>query len=597
MPEVSLPQWDMTPFFPGLESPEFSAAFQKVVADIDALAAFIDEHAIDRRDVPTLTPAGPGIAEQLINRFNSIFEQQRLLASYIHGFVATNTRDAVAQARNSEALQQWVRITPLHTRMTLWVGSLDVDALIAQSTVAADYAYLLRRMKVEAQHRMSSAEEILASELEPIGASAWAKMRDNLTSQIMVPIELGGVKQEMPMTAVNNLSHSPDRDVRRTAYEAELAAWEKGTLPIAASINSVKGQAVVLARKRHWAGVLDEKIFDSRIDRPTLDAMMAAAHESFPDFRRYLKAKARTLGIDTLAWYDIGAPLGSVEKAWSWDEAERFITETFGGYSRKLGDFAARAFSERWIDAEPRSGKVGGGFCMGVRGDQSRILVNFEPSFNSVSTVAHELGHAYHNLVLASTPPLKSDFPMTLAETASIFCETIIRHAGLSGASKPEQIAILDASLQGSCAVVVDITSRFLFEQRFLDARAKRELSVPEINALMLDAQAETYGDAIDPALRHPYMWAYKPHYYHSTFYNYPYMFGLLFGLGLYARYQQDPESFRDRYDALLEATGIADAADLAARFGIDIRTTDFWLASLDIVRADIDRFEELLKE
>lgn len=597
MPDTALPHWDMTPFFPGLDSPEFEAAFQKAIADIDSLTGFLDANDIDRRADPAVATADVALLEELIDRFNAVYEQRRLIGSYIHAFVSTNTRDTRAQARNSEALQQWVRITPLSTRLTLWVGSLDVESAIAQSTVAADYAYLLRRMQIEATHRMSSAEESLVAELEPTGATAWGKMRSDITSQIVVPIELGGERKELPMTEVNNLARSSDRDVRRTAYEAELAAWERGTLPLAASINSVKGQAVVLARKRHWDSVLDEKVFGSRIDRETLDAMMTAARESFPNFRRYLRAKARALGLTQLAWYDLFAPMGEEEKVWTWDEAERFIVDTFGAYSTKLGDFAARSFRERWTDAEPRGGKVGGGFCMGVEGDQSRILVNFEPSFNSVSTVAHELGHAYHNFVMAAQPPLKSGVPMTLAETASIFCETIIRHAGLDGASTAEQIAILDASLGGSTQVVVDITSRFLFEQGLLEGRAKRELSIAELNALMLDAQAETYGDAIDPALRHPYMWAYKPHYYHSTFYNYPYMFGLLFGLGLYARYQESPDTFRDQYDALLEATGIADAAELGARFDIDIRTPDFWRASLDIIRADVDRFEQLISQ
>jgi oligoendopeptidase F len=184
---------------------------------------------------------------------------------------------------------------------------------------------------------------------------------------------------------------------------------------------------------------------------------------------------------------------------------------------------------------------------------------------------------------------------MTLAETASIFCETIIRHAGLKTGDAQEQIAILEASLQGACQVVVDIASRFIFETGVFEARRRRELAVAELNELMLDAQRQTYGDGLDPDALHPYMWAVKGHYYGSHFYNYPYMFGMLFGLGLYARYQADPEAFKQSYDDLLSSTGLADAATLAERFGIDIRTPDFWRASLAIVRADIDRFEQLI--
>ena len=188
--------------------------------------------------------------------------------------------------------------------------------------------------------------------------------------------------------------------------------------------------------------------------------------------------------------------------------------------------------------------------------------------------------------------------PMTLAETASIFCETIVREATLRSVDAQEQLSILEASLQGSFQVVVDITSRFLFEQRVFEKRQQRELSIEELNTLMLNAQRETYGDGLDESALHPYMWAMKPHYYSTySFYNYPYMFGLLFGLGLYARYQEDPDTFKKGYDELLSSTGLADAATLAAKFGIDTRSSAFWRSSLDIIRRDIARFEMLAQK
>jgi oligoendopeptidase F len=324
--------------------------------------------------------------------------------------------------------------------------------------------------------------------------------------------------------------------------------------------------------------------------------MFAAAHEVFPDFRRYLRAKAGALGLDTLAWYDLFAPLGS-GREWSFDESAHFIIEQFGTYSPRLSEYAARAFREQWVDAEPRSGKRDGAFCMSVRGDESRVLANFKPAFGGMSTLAHELGHGYHNLNLAGRTMLQRATPMTLAETASIFCETIVRHAALGSAGRSEQIEILDASLQGSCQVVVDITSRFLFEQRVFERRRQRELSIDEFCALMLETQRETYGDGLDQSALHPFMWAVKPHYYRTdeSYYNFPYMFGLLFGLGLYARYQKDPDAFRAHYDELLASTGLADAATLAARFEIDIRAATFWRGSLDVIRGDVEQFERLV--
>lgn len=236
---------------------------------------------------------------------------------------------------------------------------------------------------------------------------------------------------------------------------------------------------------------------------------------------------------------------------------------------------------------------------MSLRNDESRIMSNYKPSFEGMSTLAHELGHAYHNFNLAPRTILQRDTPMTLAETASIFCETIVREAALANSGPEEQLSILEASLEGSSQVVVDITSRFEFERNLFEARRKRELSVPELNELMLESQRQTYGDGLDQSQLHPYMWAVKGHYYSAgyPFYNFPYMFGQLFGLGLYARYRTDPETFRRSYDELLSSTGLADAATLAGRFDIDIRSPQFWTSSLDIIRQDIDRFVSLTEQ
>jgi oligoendopeptidase F len=263
-----------------------------------------------------------------------------------------------------------------------------------------------------------------------------------------------------------------------------------------------------------------------------------------------------------------------------------------------MRDFAARAVAERWIDVGPRPGKVGGAYCTWLIRDESRILMNFSPTFDAVGTLAHELGHAYHNLNLAPLTPLQAETPMTLAETASNFCETIVREAALRDADEREQLFIIEQSLQGACQVVIDIISRFDFERAVFAARPERELAVGDFNRLMLDAQRATYGDGLDPDQLHPYMWAEKGHYYipDFSFYNYPYLFGLLFGLGLYGRYRNDPAGFVADYDRLLASTGRADAAKLAARFGIDIRSIDFWASSLDVIRADVDRFAALIE-
>ncbi len=595
----SLPHWDMSVIYPGLESPEFAQGFEHIVQKIADLVKLFDAHQIMKQPDLVVDENLVQTFETIVEHYNEVLDSITTLSVYIDCFVHTNSHDDVAQARSSELQKHKVQLRQLGTRFTAWVGALDVDTLIEGSAVAQDHAHVLRKAKEHSLHLMSPAEEELATELNISGGSAWAKLHGNLTSQLTVELELMGQIQILPMSMIRNLAYEADRDIRRRAYEAELVGWQRAALPLAAALNSIKGEVNTLTRHRNWESPLEASLFANNIDRQTLDAMFSAAHASFPTLRHYLHAKAHALNLLRLTWYDIFAPLGTSDRTWQFDEASSFIIEQFASYSSRLADFAARAFREHWIDAEPRPGKHDGAYCAPLRASESRVLANFKPAFASVSTLAHELGHGYHNLNLASRTQLQRSHPMTLAETASTFCETIVRQAALQKADKQEQIAILEASLQGSCQIIVDITSRFLFEQRLFEKRNQRELSVDELNNIMLEAQRETYGDGLDETILHPYMWAVKPHYYSTghSYYNYPYMFGLLFGLGLYALYQQDPETFKQGYDEFLSSTGLADAATLAASFGIDIRSEAFWRTSLDVIRRDVALFEDLTME
>ncbi len=593
--KTQLPHWDMSTIYPSLESPEFAAAVGEVRGKIDDLEAAV-------RELPAGAPiddATVATYDDLTNRLNDLYEQGNTVRAFVAGFTSVDSRNETANARESELRMLFARLVMASTRVTAWLGSLDTEELIGRSTVASEHAFAVRQAKVRAEHLMAQPEEDLASQLAISGGHAWGKLHGDLSSQIMVEVEKEqGKSEHLAMTEVRNLENDPDRGVRQRAWEAEVSAWKQWETPLAASLNGVKGQHLTLATRRDWDDVLDESLFQNHIDRATLDAMMGAARDAFPDLHRYFAAKATMLGLEKLAWYDLSAPVSVGGRAWAWEDAVSFVNEQFGTFSERMRGLSERAFDERWIDAEPRSGKVGGAFCMGVRPGESRILANFSPSFDGVSTLAHELGHAYHNLCEEDRTMIQSmATPMTLAETASTFCETILRKAALQSVGPDEQIAILEGALQDAAAITVDITSRFLFEQSVFARRAERELSAEEFCSLMVDAQRQTYGDAVEAL--HPYMWAVKPHYYSMDFayYNYPYMFGLLFGLGLYAQYEQDPDAFRASYDDLLSSTGMFDAAELAGRFGIDIRSKAFWAASLDVIREDVDRFVALVEE
>ncbi len=592
----TLPHWDMTVVYPSLESAEFTEGFRALQTSIAALQTLFDEVVIPQPPAPLDEQARANV-ERVLERLNAVLEEAQTLGSYIFAFVTTDSREAIALARLSEFQQQESLLSQLMTRFTAWIGSLEVEALIEQSPLAAAHSFALRQAKERAAHLMSPAEEALAAELRLTGSSAWSTLNETFTAQLNVPLDIEGQPAEAPMSVVRNLASHPDRAVRQQAYKAELAAWERNAVPIAAALNSIKGEVNALARRRGWDSALDLTLFDTSMDRQILDAMMGQASVFFPDFRRYLHAKARALHLPRLAWYDLFAPLGSGDRNWTFEEARDFILTQFGTYGAPLQVYAERAFREHWIDAEPRAGKQGGAFCMSLRKDESRILANYETNYGGMSTLAHELGHGYHNVRLAGRTALQKDTPMTLAETASIFCETLVKQAALKDAAPAARLEILEASLQDQCQVVVDITSRFLFEQQVFDQRHARALSTEEFCEIMLEAQRATYGDSLAEQELHPYMWAAKGHYYSGSlsFYNFPYMFGLLFGLGLYARYQADPEAFKQNYDDLLSSTGLADAGTLAARFGIDLCGPDFWRSSLEIVRQDIDRFEALV--
>ncbi len=595
----TLPRWDVSRLYPGLDSPEFRSAWDELVRAIDDLVALFDRHGVERRESPPPLPEAVAAFDEVLTRYNEVLRQEHTLGAYIQSFLTTDSRDALAQASWSEFQQKTLPLSLLNMRLIAWIGSLDTDALLEHSAVAREHEFAVRKAREWAAHLMSPAEEALAIELDLTGGAAWAKLYDTFASQLTVKLVLDGEERVLPMSAVRNLAYDPDRAVRQRAYEAELATWAQSAVPIAAALNSIKGQVNILTQRRGWASPLDAALFINNIDRPTLDAMMEAAWEYFPHFRRYLHAKARLLGLPRLAWYDIFAPVGQFRRRWTFSEARDFILQQFGTFSPRLRAMAERAFAERWIDAEPRPGKQDGAFCMWLRDDESLVLVNYQESFGKMSTLAHELGHAYHNLNLARRTMVQRRTPMTLAETASIFCETIVKEAALVEADEAEQLAILEGDLQSACQVVVDITSRFLFESRVFEKRLQRELTPEELCEIMRNAQLETYGDGLDPEALHPYMWAAKPHYYSAdlSFYNFPYMFGLLFGLGLYARYREDPEGFRARYDDLLSSTGMADAATLAGRFGMDIRSPHFWRQGLEAVRTDIDRFVALAEK
>ena len=593
--QTALPRWSVADVHQSFDARSFTDAMESAGAGVTRLEALFEEHNIRAVTPRPVQPADGEAADSVINTFNNVVEAQEILGAYIYATVSTDSRNERAQGLLSEMETLDARVSPLLARLADWVAALGTEQLATVSTEARDHLGPLERLQARAEHQMSEVEEGLYSELGTTGSSAWGRLQGDLTSQLSTEVHLPTGTKTMPMAAVRGLSTDSDLNVRKAAYEAEMRAWPTIAVACASAMNSIKGEANVVNRRRKWKQPLDASLYSNNVSLETFNAMQSAVHASLPDFRRWMRVKAKLVGdTNGLSWWNLSAPLSISPGPISWDQGISLVKGAFASYSDRLSHLVDRSINEQWLDAEPREGKVGGAFCMSFVDDRSLVLLNWSGSVDSAQVTAHELGHAYHNTQLAHRTALQKRLPMALAETASIFCETLVVEEGLSRLQGDDRLALLDVDLIGANQVVVDIHSRFLFETEVFARRQKRTLGVSELNEIMLTAQRDAYGDGLDQTTAHPHMWVLKPHYYGSHFYNWPYTYGLLFGLGLYAQYQLDPEKFRDGYDDVLSRAGMDTAEQLGQAFGIDVTSESFWTASLDVLRARMRNYEQL---
>ncbi|GDX19456.1 oligoendopeptidase F [Actinomycetes bacterium] len=596
--ETALPRWSVADVHESFNSRSFTDAMERAGSNVARLEALFETHNIRSIEPRTPNAQDGAAADVVIKAFNKTVDEQDILISYIYATVSTDSRHEQAQGLLSEMEDLDARISPLLARLADWVASLDANALKQVSDEAREHLGPLLRLQDRAIHQMSEAEEGLYAELGTTGSSAWGRLQSDLTSQLSVDVHLPSGTKTMPMAAVRGLATDNDLEVRKAAYEAEMRAWPTVAVACAAAMNSIKGEANTVNKRRQWKSPIDASLYSNSVSNATFTAMQSAISASLPDFRRWMRVKAQLHGdTNGLSWWNLFAPLHISPGAISWDEGISLVKDAFSSYSDRLAQLVDRSIDEQWLDAEPREGKTGGAFCMSFVDDRSLVLLNWSGSVDSAQTTAHELGHAYHNTQLANRTPLQKRLPMALAETASIFCETLVVEDGLSRMQGDERLALLDVNLIGASQVVVDIHSRFLFETEVFARRQRRTLGVSEFNEIMLQAQSDAYGDGLDQSTRHPHMWVLKPHYYGSHFYNWPYTYGLLFGLGLYAKYQSNPDHFRENYDTVLSRAGMDTAEELGQAFGIDVTDIAFWTSSLDVLRARMLDYEKLAQK
>ena len=578
--------WDLSVFYKGFDDPQ-------IRKDIDALkACFAQGEQLLAAGKPAQETLEQGI--KLLERTTNLLTRGMMFAQLTLAADA-NDRDAFRLLDELSALE--VDAQMQESAFTRYVGTVEnLEALIAGSDVLKANDFVLREAKELSAHMLEPSMEKWMLRMSLSGGDAFSKLRDQLMGTMTV--EMDG--KTYPLPAIRYMSDDPDPAVRKKAYEAEIAAYPKVALPMAFCLAGIKGEANTMCEAKGYPDVLTQQLTESRMDRETLDAMWTACREAFPDFRRYMHAKARYLGLEGgLPWYDMDAPVGKDTKKYTLEEARQVLSDVFGQAHPEMAAFMMKAFDERWIDVYPREGKEGGAFCADSHEQKlCRVLTNFMGSYNGIGTFAHELGHAWHAHCMENVPVLMSNPPMPLAETASTFNETMLVSTALETADDAQAFSLLEASLGNALACVVDIYSRFLFESAVFEARKTHTPSVEELNQFMLDAQEQTYGDGLSD-VRHPYMWVNKSHYYNVGlhYYNFPYAFGLLFGLGVYEKYRTEGPSFIPKYDALLSRCGSGAIADVAASVGIDVHSVEYWRSALDILRRQIDQFEELAKK
>jgi len=583
-------KWNLDALYPSFESKEFQDSLVLIEKLIEESKTYAINEFKDTSDA-------------LIKIKTFIFKSEELRSLLIRSFVFCSLSLAT-DAMNEEAKKYMNKMQQLSSKMTLastkfskWIPTIDnLDELIASDALLTEVKYYINRIVESSKYLLSDAEEIVISKLTQSGSIAWGQLQSELTATLKVDFD----GKEITLSEVRNLSSDKDPNVRKSAYEAELAAYPKISQSVAYALNGVKGEVNTICELRGFESALDQAVYQSRMEKSTLNALIESMKEYLPHFQKYIKRKGELLGHKNgLPYYDIFAPMGESSKEFTIDEAMEYIFENFRTFSSGLEALARRAKDEEWIDYTSRPGKRGGAFCSNIHPiKQSRILTNFSGSFSGVITLAHELGHAYHGDQIFSERLVNSSYTMPVAETASTFCETIVKNAALKDAEKEEKITILEQSLKGSTQVVVDILSRFIFEAEVFDKRKTTPLNPRMLNEMMISAQKEAYGDSLDHDYLMPYAWLNKGHYYRGglSFYNFPYAFGLLFAKGIYAEFIKQGEPFVQKVNLLLRKTGQMSVEEVAGLVGLDISSREFWNSSLDVIVEEINLFLELTK-
>jgi len=582
-------EWDLSILYSGFDSPEFSE-------DMKALSSAISDTKVLAESADNMPHAE--LIKKFIKVSEAINEYAKKLIIYSNLRYSANTADTAASSNIGKVMGMLSEVSAPDAKISkIIAGYSDLDQIIDTDSSLSEYRYLLNNIRRDSKYLLSDGEETVFSKMNISGAAAWGDLQSTLTSSVKADYE----GREITLSEVRNLAYDADAEVRRKAYEAELKCYEGIKDAVAFALNSIKLQVLSECEMRGYESPLHKTLYTSRMKKETLEALISAMEEYMPVFRKYLRAKAKALGHGGgLPWYDLFAPMGKSDKTYTVEDAKDYLLGIFKEFDTELYDMVKCAFECGWIDFYPRANKVGGAFdCAVPSAKVSRVLTNFDGSFSSIVTLAHELGHSFHDKQVFAHSILNQEYSMPVAETASTFNEVLVMSEAIKNAkNKDEKISLIEGQLMDACQIICDIYSRYTFETSVFENRPNEFMSADRMCELMISAQRKAYGEGLDESFMHPYMWLCKGHYYSGglSFYNFPYAFGGLFARGLYAKYKKEGSSFVPTYKEMLRATGVTDIEDCAKTVGVDLTDKDFWREGLRTMADEIEEFCELVK-
>lgn len=582
-------EWSLDGLYKGFDDPAFTKDLENVENVIVKFQYYVKQ--LDR-----------GLPKDIIEQGILLLEEQRDLFEKLFCFAnlkqSVNTKDDRSVAYIEKLSSRKSDLTKPITKFKSYVAGIDnLEEVIASSKLLKEYEYFLLTMKRDSKHVLSEEVEEVIAKFDISGGSSWADLQGFLTSAVKGKIH----GKEITLTELRNLAYEDSQRVRKAAYKAELECYPQIATSVAFALNSIKLQVLTESKLRGFSSPLEETLYRSRMRKETLDALLQAIDEYLPKFWEYLKIKGKALGHKRgLPWYDLFAPMGSSTKKYTIQDAKQYLLDVFEPFSEDLAEMVRKAFEEQWIDFPSKEGKVGGAFCENIHVlKESRILTNYDENFGAVLTLAHELGHAYHNHTLSEHRSLNTDYSMPVAETASTFQENLVLNVAIDKVKDEKvRLALIENELQGVTQIICDIYSRYLFETKVFEEREESFMFPEKLCEYMLEAQKKAYGDGLDEEYLHPYMWVCKSHYYSSaeSFYNFPYAFGGLFSRGLYLKYKEEGEGFVKKYKELLAATTVMDVEEVAKIVGVDLTDVEFWRKALDSYMEEIQLFKKMVE-